>query len=99
MAKTDHPTVSAIPTRLTPILFTAEYKVRRSTKSVLKESSLENRISMGKPVRLDRLDLTNLITSIAVHPKKSISFLLYIKAAQEAIAIEKPGERGAYLFL
>jgi hypothetical protein len=56
---TDHPTVSAIPTRLTPILFTAEYNVRRSTKSDRNESSLENRISIGKPVLLDRLDLTN----------------------------------------
>lgn len=97
--KTDHPTVSAIPTRLTPTLFTAEYKVRRSTRSDLKESSLENRISIGKPVRLDRLDLTNSITSIAMHPKKAVSYLLHIIAAQEAIAVEKPGERGAYLYL
>ena len=45
-------TVSAIPTRLTPTLSTAAYKLRRSTRSDLKESSDENRIS--RP-----LDLTN----------------------------------------
>ena len=77
---THHPTVSAIPTRLTPILFTAEYKVRRSTKSDLKESSLENRISIGRPVRLDRLDLTNSITSIAMRPNEDVSFTLQVKA-------------------
>lgn len=62
---THHPTVSAIPTRFTPTLLTASYIVRRSARFDRNESSLENRISMGRPVLFERLDFTNWITSMA----------------------------------
>ena len=69
------PTVSAMPTRLTPALSTALYNARRSTRSDLKESSLETRFLNSvthvknwiNSHRTSRpFDLTNSITSRAV---------------------------------
>ena len=61
------PTVSAIPTLFTPILSTVWYIDNKSTKSDRNESSEEKRTSMP-------LDLTKLITSIAVLVMYVMSF-------------------------